>query len=90
MKRYVILLSALAMQMCLGATYSWSVFVKPLRELTGVSQGLAQLPFSVFYFAFPATMIFSGTFLRILGPRGCAMTGGVLFGSGWLVASLGG
>ena len=89
MKRYVILLSALIMQMCLGATYSWSVFVKPLRELTGLSQGIAQLPFSVFYFAFPATMIFSGTFLRLLGPRGCAILGGGLFGAGWLIASLG-
>lgn len=89
MKRFAILLGAVAMQMCLGATYSWSVFVKPIRELTGLSQGLAQLPFSVFYFAFPATMILSGAFLRILGARGCAMLGGALFGIGWLVASLG-
>jgi MFS transporter, OFA family, oxalate/formate antiporter len=88
-KRFMILLSALVMQMCLGATYSWSVFVRPLRDLVGLSQGAAQLPFSVFYFAFPATMILSGMFLRRLGPRGCAMIGGVLFGTGWLVASLG-
>ncbi len=89
MKRLVILLGALVMQMCLGATYSWSVFVRPIRELTGISQGLAQFPFSVFYFAFPATMILSGTFLRLLGPRGCAMAGGVLFGAGWIIGSLG-
>lgn len=88
-KRFVILAGALMMQLCLGATYSWSVFVKPLRDLTDLSQGSAQLPFSVFYFAFPATMILSGTFLRLLGPRGCAMLGGALFGGGWLVASLG-
>ncbi|RPH34743.1 MFS transporter [bacterium] len=85
----MILFCAVVMQMCLGATYSWSVFVRPLRELTGLTQGLAQLPFSVFYFAFPATMILSGTFLRIFGPRGCAVAGGLLFGAGWLVASLG-
>ena len=89
MKRSLILFSALAMQMCLGATYSWSIFVRPLRDLTGLSQGVTQLPFSVFYFAFPATMILSGTFLRLLGPRGCAVTGGLLFGAGWFVASLG-
>ena len=89
MRRFIILVGALVMQMCLGATYSWSVFVKPIRDLTGLSQGLAQLPFSVFYFAFPATMILSGTFLRLLGPRGCAVFGGVLFGAGWLLASLG-
>lgn len=89
MQRYLILFSAVIMQMCLGATYSWSVYVKPLRELTGLSQGTAQLPFSVFYFAFPATMIFSGTLLPRLGTRRAAMLGGVIFGSGWLLAMAG-
>ena len=69
MKRFMILLSALVMQMCLGATYTWSVFVRPLRDVAGLSQGAAQLPFSVFYFAFPATMILSGSFLRLLGVK---------------------
>jgi OFA family oxalate/formate antiporter-like MFS transporter len=78
------------MQMCLGATYSWSVYVQPLKEITGLSQGPVQLPFSLFYFAFPATMIFSGSLLPRLGPRICALIGGLLFGAGWLLAGLGG
>ncbi len=90
MNRYVILLSAVVMQMCLGATYSWSVYVRPLREITGLNQGPVQLPFTVFYFAFPATMMLSGTFLPRLGPRRSAMIGGVIFGCGWLLAALGG
>jgi OFA family oxalate/formate antiporter-like MFS transporter len=77
------------MQVCLGATYAWAVFVAPLRAITGLSQGGVQLPFSVFYFTFPAVMAFSGYFLRRLGTRGSAMVGGVLFGGGWIVASLG-
>ncbi len=89
MKRYVILFAAVVMQMCLGATYSWSVYVQPLKELTGLLQGPVQAPFSVFYFAFPATMIFSGAILARTGPRTCAVGGGVLFGCGWLLASLG-
>ncbi len=84
-----IIISALCMQLCLGATYSWSIFVAPIRTLTGISQAHAQLPFSVFYFVFPATMIFSGTLLKKTGPRIAAMTGGVLFGGGWLLSSLG-
>lgn len=88
-KRYWILTAAVVMQMCLGATYSWSIYVHPLKELTGMLQGTAQLPFSLFYFAFPATMIFTGSLLPRIGPRFCAVIGGVLFGSGWLLASLG-
>jgi OFA family oxalate/formate antiporter-like MFS transporter len=77
------------MQMCLGATYSWSVYVGPLKELTGLLQGPVQLPFSVFYFAFPFTMIFSGFFLKRFGPAFCGVSGGILFGSGWILAGWG-
>jgi MFS transporter, OFA family, oxalate/formate antiporter len=89
LKRYRILAAAIVMQMCLGATYAWSVFVLPLKQTTGILQGTAQLPFSLFYFAFPATMIITGTLLPRIGPRRCAVIGGLLFGAGWLLASLG-
>lgn len=88
-KRYLILIASVVMQMCLGATYSWSVYVKPLKEITGLLQGQVQYPFSVFYFVFPTTMILSGSLLPRLGPRVCAMGGGLVFGAGWLLASLG-
>ncbi len=87
MKRYLILGCALLMQICLGATYAWPVFVRPLRELTGLGQGAAQLPFTVFYFAFPATMMLAGWLLPRTGPRRSAVLGGLLFGSGWMLAS---
>lgn len=88
-RRSLVLPGAFLMQLCLGATYSWSVFVRPIRELTGLSQGWVQLPFSVFYFAFPATMMLSGYFLRRLGPRRSSLLGGLLFGGGWILASIG-
>ncbi len=87
--RILILPAAVLMQLCLGATYSWSVYVRALRDLTGLGQGMVQFPFTLFYFVFPATMLFSGAFLRRIGPRGCAVLGGMAFGGGWLVASLG-
>lgn len=89
MKRYRILAAAVVMQMCLGATYAWSVFVQPLKQMSGILQGTVQLPFSLFYFAFPATMIVTGSLLPRIGPRRCALIGSLLFGGGWLMAGLG-
>jgi len=77
------------MQVCLGATYSWSVYVQPLKTLTGLAQGPVQVPFTVFYFVFPLTMMIAGGFLPRIGPRISAMAGGLLFGGGWLLAGLG-
>lgn len=86
---FQILAAAVAMQVCLGATYSWSVFVGPIRELTGISQGAAQIPFTVFYIAFPLTMIFTGALLDRVGPRVPAVAGALFFGGGWILAGLG-
>lgn len=87
--RYIILVSAILMQMCLGATYSWSIYVQPLKTLTGLQQGPVQIPFTVFYFLFPLTMMGAGVVLPKIGPRVSGMLGGLLFGGGWLLASLG-
>ena len=87
--RYLILVSAVLMQVCLGATYSWSVYVQPLKDLTGLAQGPVQVPFTLFYFIFPLTMMVAGGWLPKIGPRVSAMAGGLLFGGGWLLAGLG-
>ncbi|MDT8379985.1 MAG: MFS transporter [Desulfotignum sp.] len=87
--RYLILVSAVLMQVCLGATYSWSVYVQPLKDLTGLAQGPVQVPFTLFYFIFPLTMMVAGGWLPRIGPRVSAMAGGLLFGGGWLLAGLG-
>jgi len=88
-RRYAILAAAVVMQLCLGATYAWAVFVAPLKQLTGLGQGPVQAPFTVFYVAFPAMTILAGSLLDRLGPRRMAVFGGLLFGGGWLLAGLG-
>jgi OFA family oxalate/formate antiporter-like MFS transporter len=90
MKRYRVLIAAVLMSLCLGATYSWSVYVPALKQISGLSQGAVQLPFSVFYVVFPLTTIVSGTLLSRLGPRVSAVAGGTAFGGGWMLAGLGG
>ena len=88
--RYLVLAGAVLMTACLGATYSWSVFVPEIRSLTGLSQGAVQLPFSVFYLAFPITTLFAGPLIARLGTRWCTLLGGLIFGGGWMIAGWGG
>ncbi len=85
-QRWLILLAAVLMQICLGSTYAWSVFVQPIRDATGLGQGAAQVPFSTFYFVFPLTMAVLGSLRRRPEPRVAAAAGGLLFGAGWMIA----
>lgn len=87
--RYVILVAAVLMQMCLGATYAWSVFVGPLKNITGLDLGQVQYPFAIFYVIFPLTMLIAGVLVNKFSTRIMATLGGLLFGGGWLLASMG-
>jgi hypothetical protein len=63
-KRYRILAAAVVMQMCLGATYAWSVFVLPLKQATGILQSAAQPPFALFYLVKSDSMCFKQSFFH--------------------------
>ncbi len=88
--RLLVVPAAVLMSMCLGATYSWSAFVQPIKDATGVDQARAQFPFSVFYFVFPLTTLLQGFLPARVPPRLLAVAGGLLFGGGWVFAGLGG
>lgn len=89
--RWGLVVAAVLLQLALGAVYAWSVFSKALQA-TGsdfaLSKSAAALPFSV-----DIGMIFIGTFIggRIQdtkGPRVVALTGGVIYSIGVLLAGL--
>jgi OFA family oxalate/formate antiporter-like MFS transporter len=89
-KRWGLVVAALLLQFSIGAVYAWSVFARALQaasefQLTKVQ---AALPFTV-----TIGMIFIGTYIggRIQdrkGPRIVALTGGVIYGIGVMLASL--
>lgn len=85
---WLILVAAVTMQLCLGATYAWSQFSTPVRQLLGITTAQAKLPYTFFYIFFPATMVFGGEILHRLGPRRCTLAGAVLFPAGWAMAWL--
>lgn len=70
MKCYEILLTAVVMQMCPGATCSRSVYAAPVKSTTGMFQNSVQLLLSDFYLVFPATTVVTGPLGRLIrGPQ---------------------
>ncbi|HUT39611.1 MAG TPA: OFA family MFS transporter [Methanoregula sp.] len=91
--RWGLVASGLIINLCMGSIYAWSVFVEPLTEYYSREYGQAVtandilLPFSVFLAVFAITMPFTGKIIERYGPRNTTITGGVLTGLGWLLAS---
>lgn len=79
--------AAIVMQLCLGALYSWSVVRGPLEHVYGwdKAQSIAPYRYSVAFFAI--AMIIAGFWQDKKGPRLVGSVGGVLLGTGCLLAS---
>jgi MFS transporter, OFA family, oxalate/formate antiporter len=86
--RYLILAASVLIQVCLGGIYAWSAFVPALREGYSLSVAQTQLIFGLTITVFTVAMVFAGRLLERLGPRLVASTGAVLFGAGYVIASL--
>lgn len=87
--RWGIVAAALLLQFSIGAVYAWSVFAKALQDeqAFGLTKVQASLPFTV-----TIAMIFVGTYIGgrwqdRAGPRPVALTGGVIYSIGILLAS---
>jgi OFA family oxalate/formate antiporter-like MFS transporter len=90
MKKFINLLSSILIMICLGGVYAWSIFVPPLRTEHGLTTAQTQLIFGFTIAIFTITMIFAGRMEKKRGPRLTASIGAILFGSGYLLASLSG
>ncbi len=90
--RWILVAFCTIINLCLGAVYSWSIFVTPLKNhleekgLTVASSEI-QLPFSIFLLCFAIAMPLTGRFITKYGPKKVAIVGGALYGLGWLSAS---
>jgi MFS family permease len=91
--RWVLIASGLVINLCLGTTYAWSVFVNPLIEYftTHLGQTVTAnevlMPFSVILAVFAITMALTGKYVETQGPRKVTIIGCILTGLGWLLAS---
>ncbi len=81
-KRWLILAISVAINLCIGFAYAWSVFQKPLMELFGWSASQASMAFTVNLFVLPIAMIFSGIFVKKFSVKHVVIAGGIIFGCG--------
>lgn len=85
--RWIVVLGAILIQVCLGAVYAWSVFNKPLMSAHGWTRPEVALTFSVTIATMAIFVIIAGKTQDKIGPRWVATAGGIMLGTGLLLAS---
>jgi len=85
--RWFVAAAAILIQLCLGAAYGWSVFVKPLVKVEHWSLPAVSLTFSLAIFCLGIGTAIGGTWQDRVGPRVVCSVAGVLYGLGYFVAA---
>ncbi len=94
MNRWLVVVGAILIQLCLGAIYAWSVFTKritiPIAEggLYGFSATEAAWVFSAGLATFAVVMVLAGRMQAKIGPRPIAIAGGLVLGIGYMLGGL--
>lgn len=88
--RWTIPPAAVAIHLCVGSVYAWSVFNKPIEALhPDWPKGAAAYTFSIAIALLGLSAAFGGTWLERHGPRKAATAAACLFGGGLLLGGLG-
>lgn len=89
MNRWLVVLGAILIQLCLGAIYAWSVFTPALKAAPyGFSTTQTQVIFSVGLATFALVMIIAGRWQATVGPGRVARMGGVVLGVGYVLGGI--
>jgi len=95
--RWMVPPAALAIHLCIGQAYAFSVFNLPMTKLLGISQATPDdwnLPelgwiFSIAIFFLGGSAAVLGRWVEEGGPRRALVAAALCFGGGFLVAALG-
>jgi OFA family oxalate/formate antiporter-like MFS transporter len=83
--RWLVVVGAILIQLCLGAIYAWSVFTPTLQD-AGMTKTQTQAIFSAGLASFAVVMVIAGRLMPKLGPRMLAILGGIVLGIGYELA----
>lgn len=88
--RWTIPPAAVAIHLCVGSVYAWSVFNKPVEALHPAwPRGAAAYTFSIAIAMLGLSAAFGGTWLERHGPRRAATVAAGLFGGGLVLGGIG-
>jgi len=87
MKKYLTVLASFIIMVCIGSIYAWSIIASELIDKYKFSASQSQLIFGVLIAIFPVTMIFVGHLSKTMKHRYFGYISGLLFLSGYLLAS---
>src|SRR5271167_4544922 len=87
LQRWGIAAAGFLLQVSLGAVYAWSVFRVPLAKRFNWTISEVTLTFTIAIMVLGFASFFGGLWLKRVGPRVVAMTGGALYGLGVFLAS---
>ena len=87
--RWLIVIGAMAIHMCIGSVYAWSVYVNPINSALNWTLTDVTIAFSVAIFFLGLSAAVMGKFVERKGPRVAATLAAVLFGLGTIGAGLG-
>lgn len=80
--RWLVLVSSVVVNLCIGSSYAWSVFQGPLIDRFHWSTSATSLAFTLALSIVPLAMIVAGRIQDRIGPTKVTFVGGVLFGLG--------
>ncbi len=90
MNRWLVVIGAVLIQLCLGAIYAWSVFTPKLTDANGAYKFSANEAFGIFsvgIFVFALTTIISGRKMTTVGPRKLAIASAFVLGAGYVLGA---
>jgi len=85
--RWLVVVGAVIVQVCLGALYTWSVFQKPIQEAFNWTAPQVSLAFSINLAMIPFFMILAGRQLEKFGPTKMVIAGALVLSTGLVIAS---
>lgn len=88
--RWLVVVGALLIQLCLGAIYAWGAFTGALQDPDGPFKFTGEQTswiFSAGLASFAIVMIMAGRLQDKYGPRIIAIIGGLILGAGYIIAS---
>jgi OFA family oxalate/formate antiporter-like MFS transporter len=85
--RWLIAIMGTVLQLALGTVYAWSYFQKPIMTSFGWSNVTVMWIFSLSIFFLGLSAAWGGVNLAKIGPTKLAISGAILWSSGWLIGA---